>query len=435
MLRGFLDFWVITGGLMQFENEEYRVCKVCGRELPITRFDYMKPKKGKPYYISTCKACRNEGRVKKKNELTKNVEILINRSYKKISDKRILKITKDMNVNLLGDDEIFVKLMDYKNTWISNYGQMIKLLNGRYELIKGRTDKYGNTKYKVLKDTFSDGVWRYKRRELFAAKLVAETFIINPDVENNKFIWHKSNDKRDCYYKNLYPLNREQYRIVKSYYMKEGIDPEDFIIRVLNDIKFKPDNWSKRRMKPIMSDYGYIGSEGVDRESRAYTRWHDMLSRCYNSKFHERQPQYEACEVCEEWLNFSNFKVWYDEQCYDDNLDLDKDILIKGNTVYSPATCCFVPHMINTLFSPQKKCRGKYPLGVYWDSDSKKFCSSMNLMEKHINLGRYDTVEEAFQKYKIYKENFIKNIAEKNKGKIPNKVYEAMMGWIIEIDD
>jgi len=91
--------------------------------------------------------------------------------------------------------------------------------------------------------------------------------------------------------------------------------------------------------------------------------------------------------------------------------------------------------MINTLFSPQKKCRGKYPLGVYWDSDSKKFCSSMNLMEKHINLGRYDTVEEAFQKYKIYKENFIKNIAEKNKGKIPNKVYEAMMGWIIEIDD
>ena len=33
-----------------------------------------------------------------------------------------------------------------------------------------------------------------------------------------------------------------------------------------------------------------------------------MLVRCYNAKFHERQPQYKGCTVCEEWLNYSNFK-------------------------------------------------------------------------------------------------------------------------------
>ena len=85
-----------------------------------------------------------------------------------------------------------------------------------------------------------------------------------------------------------------------------------------------------------------------------------------------------GCTVCEEWLNYSNFKVWYDQNRIKGMaLDLDKDILFKGNKVYSPETCCFVPHAINTLFLNGKKNRGDLPLGVHFDkSKGRNYCNS-----------------------------------------------------------
>ena len=44
---------------------------------------------------------------------------------------------------------------------------------------------------------------------------------------------------------------------------------------------------------------------------------------------------------------------------------LDKDILIKGNKIYSQDTCIFVPKAINSLFTNRKRFRGEYPIGVY----------------------------------------------------------------------
>lgn len=52
-----------------------------------------------------------------------------------------------------------------------------------------------------------------------------------------------------------------------------------------------------------------------------------------------------------------------------------------------------------------------------------------------IKIGRFDTAENAFARYKLYKEDFIKDIAEQYKSKIPDKVYQAMLNWKIEIDD
>ena len=66
---------------------------------------------------------------------------------------------------------------------------------------------------------------------------------------------------------------------------------------------------------------------------------------------------------------------------------------------------------------------------------TKKYVANMSFAGKNIKLGAYETVEAAFLRYKEYKEDFIKDIAEQHKDKIPNKIYQAMMNWQIEITD
>ncbi|MFR7571700.1 MAG: hypothetical protein ACLUVM_02710 [Blautia faecis] len=140
----------------------------------------------------------------------------------------------------------------------------------------------------------------------------------------------------------------------------------------------------------------------------------------------------------EEWKNFSNFRYWYEKNNYGgSNLNLDKDILYKGNKIYSPDTCCLVPGFINTLFTNRKANRGELPLGVYKEEKNGKTCyrAGMEVNGQSIKLGTFKTPEEAFQKYKEYKEQYIKDTAKRYKDKIPYSVYEAMMNWKVEITD
>lgn len=427
---------------MSEENKEYetKICKKCGRILPIEKFRLVRGQFYNPYYLNQCKECeykyqRNYLEEKNKIKFSENLEILLQRHYKTIKKERILDIS-NMDIVPLGTDEIFVKLMDYKNAWLSNYGRIIRYSDGKYGLLNGSYDNYGVLRYTLPKNVYFDGKWIYKNVPVYAAKAVVEEFIVNPDKANNVYIWHSGYDKQDNYYKNLYPLNQEQYRVVKKHFNETGDDSEEFILKVMNDIKYKPDNWSKRAMQPTMCGIGYHGSEDVDYSSESYLRWHDMIHRCYNAKFHMSHPEYADCTVSEEWLNYSNFKVWFDQnKIAGMKLDLDKDILFKGNKEYSPATVAFVPHEINTLFLTGKRSRGDLPIGVYYDKERNKYRADMSFMGKTIKLGRFDTAEDAFARYKEYKEDFIKDMAEQYKDEIPDKVYQAMLKWTIEITD
>lgn len=425
---------------MKSETIQTKICKKCGRILPIEKFRLVKGQFNNPYYQNQCKECEYKSQreyleVKNKIEFSNNTEMLIQRHYKDIKPERVLDISV-IDIISLGTDEIFVKLMDYKNAWLSNYGRVVRYSGGKYNLLQGSYDSNGALRYTLKKNVFFDGKWIYKSVHLYAAKAVADEFIVNPDKANNVYIWHSGYDKQDCYYRNLYPLNQEQYRIVKNHFNKSGDDSEEFILKVINDIRYKPDDWSRRVMEPVMCGMGYRGSEYVDCKSESYLKWHDMLNRCYNAKFHERQPQYKGCTVCEEWLNYSNFKIWYEQnKIAGMALDLDKDILFKGNKVYSPETCCFVPHAINTLFLSKKADRGDYPIGVSYEKDKKKFRAAMSFMGEQIKLGTFDTAEAAFTRYKEYKEDFIRDMAEQYRDEISDRVYEAMMNWTIEIDD
>ena len=114
--------------------------------------------------------------------------------------------------------------------------------------------------------------------------------------------------------------------------------------------------------------------------------------------------------------------------------ELDKDILIKGNKVYSPETCCFVPQEINCLFTNCKSVRGKYPIGVT-KTVNGKYKARINKNGDRIDLGLFDTPEEAFQVYKIAKELHIKEVADKWRGQITEPCYEAMYAYEVEITD
>lgn len=431
------------------ENRDYetKICNKCGRLLPIEKFRLKKGQFGNPYYCGCCKECETDyfkylkdKQLEKAFTFSEDLEIFTERKYKEINPARILDISKTgLDIVLLGADEIFVKLMDYKDTWLSNYGRLIRCSYGKYKLLKGSYFN-GELRYSARKNIFCDGKWIYKQDYMYAPKAVIDTFIVNEDKANNIFIWHRGHDKEDCYYKNLYPLNQEQFKIVKSHFIKTGDDSEDFILKVMNDIRYKPDNWSKEAMKPVMYGVGYHGLLYTNSKEASYQRWHYMMNRCYSTAIHELQPQYAKCSVCEEWLNYSNFKLWYDEhilscELLGESFDLDKDILIKGNTVYSPETVCFVPKIINTLFINGKNNRGDYPLGVYFDEDKKKYRACMSFFGKNIKLGVFDTVQEAFARYKVYKEDFIQDMAEQYKDKIPDKIYQAMMNWKVEVTD
>lgn len=179
--------------------------------------------------------------------------------------------------------------------------------------------------------------------------------------------------------------------------------------------------------------------------TKEYTTWKSMLERCYDHKTKKRQPYYKDVKCCEEWLYYENFYEWLHSQ---PNFEkwysgkrwaVDKDILNKGNKVYSPENCCLIPQNVNCLFLKREAQRGKYPIGVRYRDDDGFIASCHNpFTNKNEKIGSYSTPEKAFYLgYKPYKEDIIKQVAqlEYDAGNITEQCYKAMMNYIVEITD
>ena len=186
---------------------------------------------------------------------------------------------------------------------------------------------------------------------------------------------------------------------------------------------------------------GYHGVGDYDWVSHkvAYQTWVDVLKRVYVEN--KSRTSYLNVSVCDEWHNFQNFAEWFYNQEFhvakDENgkrYDLDKDILVKGSKTYSPETCCFVPSEINCLFIRNKRFRGNLPIGV--TKSGKRFAARLSKgFGNRVYLGSFKTETEAFLAYKQAKELYLKELAEKWKGKIDDRAYEALMNYEVDIDD
>lgn len=207
----------------------------------------------------------------------------------------------------------------------------------------------------------------------------------------------------------------------------------------------------KNPYHPYVYDVGYIGqgkykSRGKDgKKTEAYIHWKNMIQRCYNPYYLNKHPTYIDCYVCEEWHNFQVFAEWWYKHIYNCNNEvmcLDKDILVKGNKIYSPETCIIVPHRINVLFVKCNVSRGVYPIGIDYNKSNNKLrarCSTLdrNNKIKSVHLGYFplDKPFQAFTCYKQFKENYIKQIADEYKDLIPKKLYDALYKYEVEIND
>lgn len=162
------------------------------------------------------------------------------------------------------------------------------------------------------------------------------------------------------------------------------------------------------------------------------TLYENMKARCYSKSYQKGNPAYKGCTVCAEWLDDRQaFYDWVDRNyylCKSEQVDLDKDILVKGNREYSPATCIFVPHSINTFY--EKLTREPVYL-----PESDKWKISINVEGKLINLGYYNSPNEAKKVYIQHKEASLLAKADLYKDKIPEKLYNAMVNTKIELSD
>lgn len=209
------------------------------------------------------------------------------------------------------------------------------------------------------------------------------------------------------------------------------------------------DNFKKGVAKnPYQSNVCGVGMLGAKypskingKNTKEYILWRNMLKRCYDKKLKNKHPTYRDVTCCEEWLLFENFYEWVHSQFNFEKWidgyrwDIDKDILVKGNKIYSPKTCCLVPNSVNKLFVKRNADRGDLPIGV--TRNKEKFQAYCHCLDRCIPLGTYDTPEQAFQVYKSYKENLIKQVAqtEYSNGNITEQCYNAMMDYIVEITD
>ena len=108
---------------------------------------------------------------------------------------------------------------------------------------------------------------------------------------------------------------------------------------------------------------GIVGTEIEHPQNHPlYDRWWNMLDRCYNPN-NNTYYLYGAkgVTVCDEWKYFPNYvrdissKENYDRILSDsNNWDIDKDILVDGNKVYSNETTLIVEKKVNIRHRNQK---------------------------------------------------------------------------------
>lgn len=212
-----------------------------------------------------------------------------------------------------------------------------------------------------------------------------------------------------------------------------------------SSLKAVRDGYIKDTKSPSVYGVGIVGSKYLTYKQDKvkgrvslpeYASWRSMLQRCYSSRWLEKYPTYLGCSASNNFKHYEYFYEWCNYQIgFKNGWSLDKDIIFKGNKIYSEDACVFVPNEINSAFCKADKMRGEYPIGVFYCKHHKGFVAQINRGMGSCYLGTYSSVEEAFICYKKAKESYLKALADKWNGKVDARVYEALINYQVEITD
>lgn len=157
------------------------------------------------------------------------------------------------------------------------------------------------------------------------------------------------------------------------------------------------------------------GEYGIGYRTRAGLLWGSILARCkVGGSVQKRLPS--CVGNSNGFKDFQEFTTWatlqYGYLHKDVNgkfWQLDKDLMVFGNKVYSAETCIFVPHRINTLLTTPFSIETNCPIGVYWDKIECKFISSCRdgTGGRQIYLGSFDCKFEAHKAWQMFKVQII----------------------------
>ena len=248
---------------------------------------------------------------------------------------------------------------------------------------------------------------------------------------------------KDCVGKVCKSLNSGDFKILKY---NDSANVEIQFLNTRFETTVQLGNIKSGKVKdpylPSVRGVGILGTKCPSKingvKTKEHVLWSNMLERCYNDVYKKQRPTYEGCEVSDNFKSYEYFYEWCNEQIGFGNQDwhLDKDLLVKGDKVYSEDSCVFLPQEINSLLVKSNASRGEHLIGVCWDKVKKAFKAQVGKNKgKSEYLGYFNTELEAFNAYKEAKESFIKEQAEKWKGKIDERAYNALVNYTVNIDD
>lgn len=178
-----------------------------------------------------------------------------------------------------------------------------------------------------------------------------------------------------------------------------------------------------------------------------YRTWYAILVRATDDK----SSYYKEVAVCQDWFIRSNFQKWYlsHETLYDSSgniLEVDKDILISDNTIYSPQTCALVPQYLNVAFNTGADSKHGTPMWVRYrkrnpdmKNDLKKPYRAVLTKEngKYIHLGYFKYAKDAHNVARQYKIGCLKEtlIRYSLESCYREDVYNAAYRRILKLED
>ena len=185
---------------------------------------------------------------------------------------------------------------------------------------------------------------------------------------------------KDCVGKVCKSLNSGNFKVLKYndaknveiQFLKTGFET----VATLGNIR---KGLIKDPYSPSVYGVGIVGTKYLSAVNgvltKEYELWSGMLKRCYSDFSKKKQPTYIGCVVSNKFKSYEYFYEWCHNQIGFgiDGWQLDKDLLIKGNKVYSESTCVFIPREINQTLVKRVASRGEHPIGVDWSKRDKAF--------------------------------------------------------------